>query len=1372
MLKISTGWLIPFKQFISAFIAFTLTLNPYIFASGITPDQSLPNNAPSIQTASNGRTPIINIVKPNKQGLSHNKFQDYNVDKQGVILNNSKETVNTKLANSISGNPNFEADSAKVILNEVTGTKKSNLLGFTEVAGDKADVIVANPNGIYVNGGGFINVNAATLTTGELKFQDGLLNGFSVNRGDIAIDGFGLDANNIDRVNLYSKTLILNAKLHANNLNVILGDNDININGSFIQKQTLGSGLSLDSSSLGGIYANTIYLTSSDKGVGVNLPPEILSADSITLNVNGDLRVDTSGVIVSGGDINITADDNINLLNTDIAADKDVNILSSKDITIGSTEEKDEFDSGYSIINHGSSINGSNINIGASNILINASNLKAYDTISFDAKNSADILAKNNTVYTESQVIDSSGFLSKETTTQTSYHENTVSSTLEADNIFINSGSDVTLEAAKLTANNNIYIDAKENINIIAKVKKDTDSYTHSKSSWGGLKKSSDFDESEVYTLSPSDIKTINNGIVFNSKKDINIIASNINSAGDLQFEAFDNVLIAAGNEKLTIKKTDKNSYLNPLNIVGSLFTSGSIYKSDATEDTIDSITAKSSNLNSGNNIIIKSRQADIAGSNLEAQNDIAIKTDTKHIDISTAQTSKDILRKNKRVDLKLVNIKDMAKDIVKSVKEDENLEVKVTISASFDESLLSSLQTNHTSSNLKSNNGNIVLDSFDDIRLSGSNLKADKGRAALNSNTGSINIQEAINTKEDEEKTKHAKVDISFIAQNEYIDAVLAAKSAFLSAKQLKEVKGSYSKYKSEIKKLESTLADIKQRYSNNEVGITKEDIENLEKIIDNIKDEEKHYVTAIAAASADLTTKAISITSQTASAVASSATYGFNIGAALDLSGQEVKTDTKTTDSINSNIKAKDILLTTSISDDLKLTSIAISGSNLEADNSINIQTENLDISSSVNTLTKNQSVKELSGSISATGIEIGVGALVNYSESYLDANHTYNVNSNFLSDNINIYVKNDANIKGGTLRAENTFDAYAGNNLNLESVKDSYSSSLGNTSYGYGLSTSVIGIVSGITGYDMPNNTKSENYQEKKVVTSSITGGNISINVEGNTNLKGSLIAAGNFEEEGDFMDNGQLDFSTKTLNYSSLQNEYYFDSKSLNESLTYIFNGGLGSYIAKTVSASIQKFDLSYIKNLFANSDETDSETFFQSLNSIKYYNDKIKNIIDKARDDLGYTKESDAWNYSNAISHSSENILATVGQGSLVIKDTKNSDEFEKLNRDTSNINKPLYASSVGLEVKSIAKVGISSDIKKIVTGAYGISAVIENVISINIFDTIKGDGVLNTVGNIGYFISNLKYLKELPVAVKSGDIPQINDIFEQIMAQK
>ena len=110
----------------------------------------------TLETASNG-VPIVNIANPNTRGLSHNSYTRFNVGNPGLILNNADQTVvDTQLGGHILGNSQLSAP-ARVILNEVTSANPSILNGYTEVAGQRADIVIANPNGISINGAGFIN---------------------------------------------------------------------------------------------------------------------------------------------------------------------------------------------------------------------------------------------------------------------------------------------------------------------------------------------------------------------------------------------------------------------------------------------------------------------------------------------------------------------------------------------------------------------------------------------------------------------------------------------------------------------------------------------------------------------------------------------------------------------------------------------------------------------------------------------------------------------------------------------------------------------------------------------------------------------------------------------------------------------------------------------------------------------------------------------------------------------------------------------------------------------------------------------------------------------------------------------------------------
>ncbi|WP_371924059.1 hemagglutinin repeat-containing protein [Pseudomonas sp. IC_126] len=266
-------------------------------------------SAATVGQAGNG-VPVVNIAAPNGNGLSHNKFQDYNVGQQGLILNNATErTQNTQLGGIILGNSNLNGRAASMILNEVTGANASRLQGYTEVAGKSAHVIVANPYGISCDGCGFINTPRVTLSTGTPMVENGRLDRFDVNGGSIAIEGRGLNATNVDQFDLITRSAKINAELHANKLNVIAGRNVVKADDlSATAKAPDGSDkplLAIDSSALGGMYAGAIRLVGTEAGVGVKLAGDMAaSAGDIQIDANGQL---TMARTASSGDLTAKA---------------------------------------------------------------------------------------------------------------------------------------------------------------------------------------------------------------------------------------------------------------------------------------------------------------------------------------------------------------------------------------------------------------------------------------------------------------------------------------------------------------------------------------------------------------------------------------------------------------------------------------------------------------------------------------------------------------------------------------------------------------------------------------------------------------------------------------------------------------------------------------------------------------------------------------------------------------------------------------------------------------------------------------------------------------------------------------------------------
>ncbi|MEQ0467988.1 hemagglutinin repeat-containing protein [Klebsiella sp. JB_Kp017] len=275
-----------------------------------------PEGATGVDSAANG-VPVVNIATPNGSGISHNQFKDYHVGQEGLILNNATGKLNqTQLGGFIQNNPNLQAGrEAKGIINEVTGGHRSQLNGYTEVAGKAANVMVANPYGITCNGCGFINTPQATLTTGKPVFDEAAnLQALEVAKGTISIEGKGIDASGSDALSIISRATEVNAAVHARDLSVIAGANRVDSHGTVTPMSGEGQPptLAVDTGALGGMYANRIRLVSSENGVGVNLGDLNARQGDITLEANGRLALRHSlasgGIAARGQHITLTGD--------------------------------------------------------------------------------------------------------------------------------------------------------------------------------------------------------------------------------------------------------------------------------------------------------------------------------------------------------------------------------------------------------------------------------------------------------------------------------------------------------------------------------------------------------------------------------------------------------------------------------------------------------------------------------------------------------------------------------------------------------------------------------------------------------------------------------------------------------------------------------------------------------------------------------------------------------------------------------------------------------------------------------------------------------------------------------------------------------
>ena len=315
-------------------LAFTMTSQPLL--AQVQVDQSAPAaNQAQIDQAPNG-VPVVNIADPSAAGVSRNEFTELNIGQEGLIFNNSREVTDTQLSGFITGNTQLSRE-ATIILNEVNGGSRSQLQGFAEVAGQGANLVIANPNGITCDGCGFINTPRTTLSTGQAIISGGDLQGFNVQGGDISIQGAGLNANGTQQLDLLSRAININAQLQGNQVNAILGRNDVDYDDlSATELEDDGSQtplFALDASALGALQAGQIRLIGTENGVGINIPTNVSAS-------GGDIQISADGQLVIGN-LNATGDVDLASTNdgveiTDLAFGENVDIEAATTVTTSS----------------------------------------------------------------------------------------------------------------------------------------------------------------------------------------------------------------------------------------------------------------------------------------------------------------------------------------------------------------------------------------------------------------------------------------------------------------------------------------------------------------------------------------------------------------------------------------------------------------------------------------------------------------------------------------------------------------------------------------------------------------------------------------------------------------------------------------------------------------------------------------------------------------------------------------------------------------------------------------------------------------------------------------------------------------------------
>nr|VFJ65296.1 MAG: filamentous hemagglutinin family N-terminal domain-containing protein [Candidatus Kentron sp. DK] len=348
-----------FRQFtLSGMICAVLGQVPVSYAGDITPDGTTQT---AIDQAQNG-VRVVDIAPPTQGGVSHNKYTGFNVEKTGAIMNNSLDIGVSQLGGALPANPHFTDRTADIILNEVTSTQRSELKGYTEIFGDRAEYILANPNGITCSGCGFINTSRLGLVTGTPRLDvEGKLDDIAIGQGDVLIEGEGMNAENVRYVDIVTRVAKIQGELIAGDeINIHTGNDRFDYKTRTVSSDpnktpTEGTTFSVDASALGSMYAGKIQIVSTEAGFGVRDDATLMAnVDDLVITAEGDITytnalaerdialqardsITQTGISQAGNGLQLTAGEGITFSGSSVTGKGMARSGGDMEITAGST---------------------------------------------------------------------------------------------------------------------------------------------------------------------------------------------------------------------------------------------------------------------------------------------------------------------------------------------------------------------------------------------------------------------------------------------------------------------------------------------------------------------------------------------------------------------------------------------------------------------------------------------------------------------------------------------------------------------------------------------------------------------------------------------------------------------------------------------------------------------------------------------------------------------------------------------------------------------------------------------------------------------------------------------------------------------------
>ncbi|WP_051686467.1 hemagglutinin repeat-containing protein [Vibrio pacinii] len=871
----------------------------------------------------------------------------------------------------------------------------------------------------------------------------------------------------------------------------------------------------------------------------------------------------TGNRMTSGGNLTMIAGRDINITSSQIESSDVLSLTAGNDVNVNTALNKQSdhsYRSNYTEINRStqhqaSLIEGKSVSINAdNNITLSGSKVAADQTASLSAKGDVNILAVNDSQYHYDKTVSKKSFGRSKTTINETYKETVKGSSIQAGDrltikaqnldaaITAGGESDINIIGSELNAGGEVELSADGDVNFAAQTFKEFERHETIKKGFGGLSGRNKGSLEDATLLNSSYVINSGNTTV-TAGRDIGVIASEVSSGGDVNLNAVNDVLIAAGDVLKQAQQWDEKT---------SFLSGGNLFEMEKKRQGEQTSTAQASQVQSGGNLTVEAGSIQVIGSALNANNNVDLVADTSDVEILAAKETTQTTSSEEKLSIRLG-------DGFQGVSVEDG-QLKISLGdASYDKVKDKSDALNHQGSQVVAGD-HLTMEAESSILVEGSNLVADNNQDQMGDLTlaakDNVTIKEAVDTLSEQREEIHGKAEASLIVQHQAVEVAKAAMALKQSTKKLKQAEQDYKQYKKGLDSLESTLGTLEQEYADKKPGVTFEDIEELNDLISEVKSDEAWYVAGVTLAAEDVASKTTLLVQRTAAAAQSSGTYGFNAGLHLDIEASKTKSNSQETKSVGSQLSGQNVIVRAGEQEGDQAN---ISGSVVAANDSLKIAANEVNITSSQDT--QNSKSETQSGKIGASMTVYGASSGINLNASF-DRNQstsssvTHN-NSQLNADNITITSNQETNIKGATVAANESLTVDVGGDLNVASVQDRHSSSQKGSGISGGLSLSggsdAVQLTGGSSGINASNG---RTRTKQTVLTSLNSGGSADITVANNTDMKGALIAT--TDENG--QDNGKLNLTTGSLTFADLSNTSYNQNRSMGLNTSVGVNDG--------------------------------------------------------------------------------------------------------------------------------------------------------------------------------------------------------------------